>query len=166
MTNHDKSNARLVGALYFALLTLVFNLIAKYFLFIFKEGVLFPLFSTSLLSLFLGALFGGLFGQRIAAMNKPSHLFAWGVLLAITIIPCYSLGLQIIYYFHNHEMYNNLHQWQDYLVLYGVILLFVVLVAGIWFIPLTGLAAMQFNRRFLPGYNAYLSKQQQKNISK
>lgn len=161
MINNNQLNLRVLGAFYFAGFATLFNLLAKYLLFIFAAGVLLPFFSSTLLALLLGAIFGGLLGIRIATANKPSRVFAWGVVLAIIIIPFYSLGLQLIYYCHNHSMYNNLHQWQDYVVLYGVIMLFFILVAGIWLIPLTGCAALLFNRRFIPAYRIYLSKQQQ-----
>lgn len=163
MTKHKTLNLRLLGAFYFATFATLFNLIAKYFLFIFKTGVPLPFFSSTLLSLLLGALFGSLFSKRLSTPNMPGlQVFAWGMLLAIAIIPFYSLGLQLIYYVHHHSMYNNLHQWQDYLVLYGVILLFFILIAGIWLIPLAGYAALLFNQRFLPRYATYLHKQQQK----
>lgn len=151
---------RFIGAVYFALFAVAFTLLTKYCLYIFNTGVPLPFFSTTLLSLLLGAFFGGVFSPHIATANSTGHVFVWGMLLAIAITPFYTIGLQIIYYLHQHSMYNNLHQWQDYLVLYGVLLLFFILIAGIWFIPLMGFAALQFNRRFLPGYQAYLKKQQ------
>ncbi len=164
ITNNTTFNPRLIGALYFAIFAVAFNLLAKYFLFIFKAGELLPFFSSTLLLLLLFALFGSLFSKRLVATHKPGHIFAWGMLLAITITPFYSLGLQLIYYVHNHAIYNNLHQWQDYIVLYGVMTLFFILIAGIWLIPLTGCAALLFSRRFIPGYKIYLRKQQQKPI--
>jgi len=151
---------RLTSALYFGSFAVVFNLLAKYSLFIFKAGQLLPVFSSTLLAFILGALFGHCFGPRIATAKSSAHMFAWGALLGLSIIPFYSLGLQFIYYFHNHWMYEKLHQWQDYFVLYGVVMLFFTLIAGVWLIPLTGLAAVHFTRRFLPRYNAYLQKQQ------
>ena len=160
--DYTNYNLRLTAALYFAIFAVLFNLLAKYSLFIFKAGALLPVFSSTLLALLLGAVFGSFFGKHIATATKPGRIFAWGALLGITIIPCYSLGLQFIYYFHNHWMYEKIHQWQDYFVLYGVVVLFFTLIAGIWLIPLTGLAALHFNRRFLPSYNTYLQKQLKK----
>ena len=155
-------NLRLIGAIYFAAFAVFFTLIVKYFIYISGTGVFLPIFSAITLSVELGAFFGFLFGQRIAGAKTSTQAFLQGMLLAIAIIPFYTLGLQLIYYFNNHSLYNNLHQWQDYLVLYGILLLMFILVAGIWFIPLTGLAAMQFNRRFLTGYQAYLQQQSAK----
>ena len=149
-------NPRLIGAFYFAGFAVLFNLVAKYFLFVFQASDLLPFFSSTLLFLLLSALFGSLFSKRIMAASKPLHAFAWGMLLALVLIPFYSLGLQLIFYIQNHAIYKNIHLWQDYVVLYGVITLFVILIAGIWLIPLTGGAALLFNRRIVPGYTAYL----------
>lgn len=157
-------NIPLTAALYFSSFTVMFNLMLKYFLFVFKSGEMLPVFSSTLLALLLGAVFGGLFGHRLAAAGTTLRVFAKGTLLAICMIPFYSLGLQLIYYFHHHWSYETLHHWQDYLVLYGVVLLFFTLVAGIWLIPLTGCAALHFNRRFLTSYRAFLQKQHQKSI--
>lgn len=159
MTKNNKPNVRLLAAVYFAFFAVLFTLVVKYFLFILKMGSLLPFFSCLILSLLLGAFFGGLFGLRLAKPDSTGKIFGWGMLFAVVIIPFYSLGLQIIYYFHNHTMYNNLHQWQDYFVLYGVLVVFFTLVAGIWLIPLSGFAALHFNRHILPGYNTYLNKQ-------
>ena len=158
-TDNNTCNLRLVAALYFSSFTVIFNLIVKYFLFVFKAGELLPVYSSTLLALLLGAVFGSLFGPRIALPQKSLKVFANGALLAICSIPFFCLGLQLIYYFHNHWMYEKLHHWQDYVVLYGVVLLFFTLVAGIWQILLTGFAALHFNRRFLPSYTAFLQKQ-------
>ena len=157
--DHSNVNIRLIAALYFSSFTVIFNLVVKYFLFVFKSGELLPIYSSTILALVLGALFGALFGRRLATPNPTVKIFANGALLATCMIPLYSLGLQLIYYFHNHWMYEKLHQWQDYIVLYGVALLFFTLVAGIWLIPLAGFAALHFNQRFLPSYNAFLKKQ-------
>jgi hypothetical protein len=151
-------NPRLIGAFYFAVFAVFFNLIAKYFLFVFQAGDLLPFFSSTLIFLLLSALFGSLFSKRIIEASKPGHAFGWGMLLALVIIPFYSLGLQLIFYIQTPAMYSNIHLWQDYVVLYGVITLFVFLIAGIWLIPLTGGAALLFNRRIMPGYTAYLNK--------
>ena len=163
-SKNNTISPNVVAAFYFAICTFSFNLLAKYFLYIFKMGSLLPLISSSLLSVVLGALFGSLFGQRLAMATKLTHIFSWGTLLAITMIPFYSLGLQLIYYLHNHAIYQNLHQWQDYFVLYGVMLLFFLLIAGIWFIPFTGVAALYFTQSFLPGCTAYYSKQEKNSI--
>lgn len=152
------TNPASIAAFYFAVFVLAFNLLAKYFLFVFNVRALMPIYSSSLLALFLGGLLGYLFGPRLAKHHSARHIFTLGMLLAITLLPLYSLGMQYILYLHHDVIYTHLHLWTDYAVLYGVILLFILLVAGIWFIPFTGLAALLFNRRFLPGYYAYLQK--------
>ena len=155
--NRDEQNSfdpRPIAAIYFAGVTLLFCLLAKYFLIVYEYSSFLPLLYALPMSLLIGGVFGALFGGRIASSTSASHAFLWGVLLAVTILPVYSLGLQFVYYLHKPLIYANLNQWQDYLVLYGVLVLFVLIIAGIWFIPILGFAAMHFNRRTLPQFRA------------
>lgn len=147
-------NPRPIAAIYFAGITLLFCLLAKYFLIIYEYGSLLPLVYALPMSVLVGGICGALYARRIAAAISASHAFLWGVLLALTIIPVFSLGLQFVYYLYKPLTYANVHQWQDYLVLYGVLVLFVLIIAGIWFIPILGFAAMHFNRRTLPQFRA------------
>lgn len=158
MKPNTQINPRPYAAFYFAVFAAIFNLTAKWLLFVFKASILLPLYSSTMLAVLLGAVFGHLFGKKLVGHKTTLNLFFIGTLIALAMIPFYSLGLQLIYYFHNHAMYLQLHHWQDYLVLYGVMVLFFTLVAGIWLILLTGIAAVHFNRRFFPGASRFEHK--------
>jgi hypothetical protein len=54
-------------------------------------------------------------------------------------------------YFYDGLVFQHLQGWRDYLVLYGTLLLSMLLIVGVWLIPLTGLVSIYFSKHFLPG---------------
>lgn len=156
---YTKANLRLLGGIYFAGLLIIFNIIAKYFVFVFKADLFLPLFSTLFLTLLVGMALGAAFAELIARSQKPWLAVLLGVLMALLIIPLYSLGLLCIYYLHFPAMFVQLPHWQDYFVIYGVMMVFFSLIAGIWLIPILGLAALYFKQHVVPHYQTFLSQQ-------
>lgn len=139
------------GAVFFAIFSLLFVLFTKYMLLSLKDSLRLPLLLTLFSVIGISACIGALLGNVLA---KPRHWFRLlliGFSLAILAIVLASLGILLHACYYQAPLIHSLHHWQDYVIIYGVIVVSVTLIVGVWLIPATGLATIYFNKHFLPG---------------
>jgi|GEM_PF-2224154 len=154
MTPNDKLsplNPKMASAVFFAIYALMFLLFAKYTLLSLRDGMLLPLFPSLLIAPITGAFAGWWFGSVLAQPGKWFRAMIFGILLAVIALLLASLAVFVHAYFYDNTMASRLTHWQDFFIFYGVILASMTLIIGLWLIPITGLAAVYFNKRFLPG---------------
>lgn len=152
---------RLAGAVFFAVFALLFMLFTKYTLLSLKDNALLPLLPAILISVITGAFAGGLFGKALAKESRWPRPLLIGILLACLSLILGSLGILTHFYLNDANFLIRFRQWQDYFVVYGVILLSLTMTIGVWLIPLTGFIAIYFNKHFLPGLMAVDQKRMQ-----
>lgn len=144
-------NPRFTGAIFFAIYSLLILLFTKYTLLPLKDSALFPLWTSLILTLIIGILTGNLFGKALAKKRSWFSVFLIGIIASCFILLCFSLAILTHFYYTDSPILERLQYWQDHVVFYGVILATLFLTVGVWFIPLTALVALYFNKRFWPG---------------
>ena len=142
---------RFAGAVFFAIFALLFMFFTKYTLLSLRDSALLPLLPAIVVSLITGAFVGGIFGPALAKQSYWLRPFVIGIVLACLALILASFGIIAHYYLVDANFFSRFHQWQDYFLVYGLILLSLTITVGVWFIPLTGLVAIYFNKHFLPG---------------
>lgn len=150
-TTSPPMSPRFAAAVYFALIALVFLIIAKYILLSLAGNLDLPLMGMVFTVMITGAFTGALFGRWLAKPQAWWKVMILGFVLAIVAIFQITCGILIKAYVYEIQWMAQLTNWQDYWVVFGMIFLSVTLIAGVWMIPLTGLAAIYFNKHFLPG---------------
>lgn len=141
----------LAAAIYFAIFSLCFLIFTKYTLLSLQDSLKLPLFPSILVAMFTGAYVGSLFGAALAGTRTWYHSFIIGCFIALFSLVLISLAIMVHAWFYDGAFYGRLHSWRDYFVIFGALFASITLIAGVWLIPLTGLAAIHFNRHFLPG---------------
>lgn len=161
--NQNPLSPRFAGAIFFAIFAVLFTLFTKYTLLSLKDSLLLPLLPSLLIAAITGVFAGSIFGEVLAKKGHWLRPFFIGILLACLSLILGSLGVLTHYHLSNPNFFARLHQWQDYFVVYGVVLLSLTLTIGLWLIPLTGLVAIYFNKHFFPGLLAVDKKRQLEN---
>jgi hypothetical protein len=159
--NKITSNSRFAATIFFAIYALLFLLFTKYTLLSLQNSLQLSLFPSLLVILLTGAFLGRLFADKLAKKSHWLRLFLLGCLMAIITILLVSFLVLVYSYFYDASFLNHLPRWQDYFIVYGLVVLSVTLIVGVWLIPLTGLVAIYFNKHFLPGLLAVDKKQLQ-----
>lgn len=149
--NYSPLSPRFAGAIFFAIYSLLFTLFTKYTLLSLRDKGLLPLLPSIFVALIIGALVGGFLGKVLAKKAHWLRPFLIGILLAFLILILGSLAILAHYYFSDPIFVSHLQHMKDYFVFYGAILASLSLTIGLWFIPLSGLVAIYFNKHFLPG---------------
>ncbi len=144
-------NPRFAGAIFFAIYCLLLIFFIKYTFFTLHDSVMMPLLPSILLALFIGAFVGACFSKMLAKKNTWIRSFFIGILWACFALLLAAVALLIYYYFNETALLTPLLQKKAYFFMYIQILLILSLAIGSWFIPLTGLVAIYFNKQFLPG---------------
>ncbi|KTC99493.1 hypothetical protein [Legionella erythra] len=154
MTHQSSLNARVIGAVYFGVFALLFLFFAKYTVLSLYGRQILPAFPALFYAVFIGALTGAVFGETLAKPGRWWRAVLWGLLIAVLVLFAISLGTFIHTYYSDPAFMSRAQHWQDYFVIFGVIFLSMLLVLGIWLIPLLALTALYFNQRFMPGIRA------------
>lgn len=141
---------RFAGAVFFALYALLFLLLIRYTLFSLGTRTLISLVWTILVALISGTIAGLGFGAALAKKAKGYRPFFLGILLALLILILVSFAFFIHGYLNKSIVFYGAH-WKDYFVIYGTLFISLISTIGLFFIPLTGLLAIYFNKQFLPG---------------
>lgn len=150
----DKKQAitpEFAGTLFFAIFAALFLIFTKYTLIPLQGSLHLPLYPALFIALVSGAIIGRKFAGRLAKENRWLRLFLLGLMMGILAIFIASISALIRSCLYDTSFLPSLHYWQDYFIAYGLIVLSIALVIGIWLVPLCGLAAIYFNKRFLPG---------------
>jgi hypothetical protein len=144
-------NPRFAGAIFFAIYSLLLIFFTKYTFLTLRDSALMPLLPSIVLALVIGAFVGACFGKVLAKKSTWIRPFFIGILLACFALLLVSVALISYYYFNETAFLMPLLQKKAYFFMYIQILLILSLAIGSWFIPLTGLVAIYFNKQFLPG---------------
>jgi hypothetical protein len=144
--NHPKPsipNPRLIAAIYFALLAVIATFLLDITLMSLGVIELLPIFQSIILAAIIAAIFGGLFGKLIILSPKPYKMkaFIWGFLMVIAALPFYCLGLLYFFSLHHPELYDG-STIGHYLALYGFLLLYSFILAGLWLAIVAGFASI------------------------
>ena len=145
---------KFAAGLFFSIFSLLFFLFTKYTLLSIQSRLSLPLFPLLFLVVFASGYVASKFGNALAKPASWYRVFFIGLLLAIIAILLISLVVLCWTIFQKDPILSELHNWKDYFVFLGLIFVSITLIIGVWLIPLTGLAAIYFNRRFLPGLKA------------
>lgn len=149
--HHTSINPRMIAAIFFVVFALLFLFFAKYTLLSLKNNQTFPLLPSLGFSLICGTIAGVIAGNWLSKTRNWLKCFLMGILLGLGTLIILSICLFINAYSSDAFFFNQIHRWQDYFVIFGVIFLSMLFIIGLWLIPLTGLAAVYFNKRFFPG---------------
>ncbi|KTD66148.1 hypothetical protein [Legionella spiritensis] len=148
---HSSVSPGMMGAVFFALFAVLFFIFAKYTLLSLQSNQLLPFFPSMFITLILGALLGWLFGPWLATAKNWGRSLGTGILMALLSLLLISLGAFLYSYLNDTAFFARLQNGLDYLIVYGVLFLSIVLTIGVWLIPLMAIAAVYFNKRFWPG---------------
>lgn len=156
MSSENKSviTAEFAGTVFFGSYAVLFLLFTEYTLLPLQGSLHLPLYPSIFIILFAGAIVGRQFAPRLVRETYWLKLLLLGFLLAIVCILIASLSLLVRAILYDPTFFSGIHHWQDYFIAYGLIMLSITLVLGPWLIPLTGLAAIYFSRRFFPKLKA------------
>ncbi len=151
------SNARILSAVYFGLLAVVFTLGLDALFYVLGVFQVIPLFEGTLLAMFTASVFGALFGEKIVHAHAPykCRVFFWGWFMTILALPFYDLGLLYFFIQEHHEFITDMH-FLNVFKLYGFVLLESFILVEFWLGFLAGLAALYLRHRII--YYIYDSK--------
>lgn len=144
----DTQNARILTAVYFGLLAVVFTLLLDATLYGLGMPQLIPLFEGTLLAMFVASVFGYFYGEKIINTPRPfaRTVFMAGFVMTISAIPVYILGFTFFYMFNHPDFIVNFtiltfFRAYTFILLYGFVLI------GIWLAIIAGLAALYLRSR-------------------
>lgn len=145
------SNPRLISAIYFGLLSMIFTLVISTIVDALGLQRILPLFHAMILAGFVAALFGALFGERIIHSPSPYHraTFWWAFLMMLLAVPVYCLGFVAFFNIHHAPMFVNA-TFFDQLRFYVFILGYSYIIFGLWLAIFGGFCAL-----YLRGYLVY-----------
>lgn len=150
-------NARILSAVYFGLLAVVFTLALDALFYALGVFQVIPLFQGTLLAMFTASVFGALFGEKIVHAKAPykRKVFFWGWLMTILALPFYDLGLLYFFIQEHHEFISDMH-WFNIIKFYGFLLIESFVLVEFWLGILAGFAAIYLRHRII--YHIYDSK--------
>lgn len=154
MTQHDEAlalpNARLLSAIYFGVLAVVATIVIDVLLYLAGIGELIPTFKAVLLATAIAVVFGALFGEKIIHCKKPYRwsAFKWGFLMVLAALPLYDLGFLWLIQGQHSQTFSETSV-SNWLILYGILLFYSVILAGIWLAIMAGFAAMYLRARLV-----------------
>lgn len=144
------SNARILSAVYFGLLAVVFTLGLDALFYALGVFQVIPLFEGTLLAMFTASVFGALFGEKIVHAKVPykSKVFFWGWLMTILALPFYDMGLLFFFIQEHHEFISDMN-FVNILKLYGFLLMESFILVEFWLGILAGFAALYLRHRII-----------------
>jgi hypothetical protein len=151
---------------YYAFLSIMITLVIQSTLYAFGISGVIPFFQGLLLALVIAFCFGVLFGKLIVKTTSPFRVkcFLWGVILILTSLPFYALGLTFLFYNYHPSVFGNVSSFGQYGLIYVVTLAYCAIV-GVFLAILSGMAAIYLRSTLYPGYLAFINKQEQKNTN-
>jgi len=144
----DSQNARILTAVYFGLLAVVFTLLLDATIYALGMPQLIPLFEGTLLAMFVASVFGFLYGEKIINTPKPfaAKVFLSGFLMTLSALPFYILGFTFFYLFNHPDFIINF-TILTFFRAYMFILIYGLLLVGVWLALIAGLAALYLRSR-------------------
>ncbi|NDH09625.1 MAG: hypothetical protein EBY16_08465 [Gammaproteobacteria bacterium] len=144
----NSQNARILTAVYFGLLAVVFTLLLDATMYVLGMPQLIPLFEGTLLAMFVASVFAYFYGDKIINAPKPfaGRVFISGFLMTLSAIPFYILGFTFFYLFNHPDFIIHFTIW-TFLRTYTFILIYGFLLIGIWLAIFAGLAALYLRSR-------------------
>ena len=144
----NSQNARILTAVYFGLLAVVFTLLLDATLYVLGIPELIPLFEGTLLAMFVASVFAYFFGDKIINAPKPfaTQVFVAGFMMTISALPFYILGFTFFYLFNHPDFIMHITMLA-FLKAYTFILLYGFILIGVWLAVIAGLAALYLRSR-------------------
>jgi len=141
------SNPRMLVAVYFSLLAVVWTIIVDTLLYAIGIEKLLPISKAILLAVVVAACFGALFGERIVHSKKPynKNVFYWAFLMVIMALPVYNLGLLYLLKDGHAALFAHA-TWAHLAYLYLFVLLYSFILAGWWLGIVAGIAAIYLRK--------------------
>ncbi len=151
------SNARILSAVYFGLLAVVFTLSLDATFYALGVYQVIPLFEGTLLAMFTASVFGAIFGEKIVHCPPPYKwkVFVWGWLMTIMAMPFYDLGFLFFYLSEHSDFFQRITAFNIFR-LYVFILIQSFVLIEFWLGIMAGLAAIYLRSRII--YYIYDSK--------
>lgn len=146
------SNSRLICAIYFSLLSILFVLIMSCILDFLGVQRILPISHALVLGGLIAAIFGALFGERILH-SPPPHFYSafwWAVLMMLVAVPVYCLGFMVFFKIHHAPVFLNA-SILDLIRFYFLVTIYSYLIFGIWIALFGGLCAL-YLRKYLIYY--------------
>lgn len=134
------SEPHIVSAVYFGILAAVASILTFYYLKTIGLDELLPLTQISLLAGALGALFGSFFAKAILRSSRKDA-FIFGLFMILAALPVYNLFLIILMKHHHTDAFQGAHL-HHLIGMYFIMLLYSVILVGLWLAPAAGFAAM------------------------
>jgi hypothetical protein len=141
------SNPRLLGAIYFGLLSVVGTVLINAFLTIIGIEEIVPLFKAVILGMVIASAMGALFGKHIIYCPKPYMLktFELGFTMVIASLPIFALGL-LFFMDKTSPWLLSIGSTQNMIYTYLVILAYSYILFGILLAIACGFASIYLRR--------------------
>jgi hypothetical protein len=151
------SNARILSAVYFGLLAVVFTFCLDAIFYALGVYQVIPLFEGTLLAMFTASVFGAIFGEKIIHCPQPYKwkVFVWGWLMTILALPFYDLGF-VYFYLSEHNDFLPALTTSIVFKFYILILIETFALIEFWLGILAGFAAIYLRHHII--YYIYDSK--------
>lgn len=145
------SSPRLLSAIYFGLLSIIFAIVMVNVLDFLGLQRILPLSYAIVLGGTIAAIFGALFGEKIILTQEPyaKLAFWWAFLMMMLAIPVYCLGA-VIYLVLTHSVFMVDASILQVTHVYLAVLFYTYMMSGLWLAIFSGLAAI-----YLRGYLVY-----------
>lgn len=152
-----------IGAIYYAVLSIIATLVIKYITHMMGFGELFPLFRTLILGIVTASIFGSFFGRWVINLKKPykTKAFWLGFLLVIVALPFYDLGLLYIFTDTHPSLFAGGSGANHLALVYLFIIIYSFILSGIWLAILSGLASIYLRDKFIPDLARFQQQQQE-----
>lgn len=144
---------------FFMLFGSLFLIFTKYTLLPLNVSHQLPLLSSLIVILFTAAFLGRVFARLLIKPQPSIRLFIIGILMAMAAILIISLSFFIRSWIYGAPLLQLAHNWQDYFIIFGLLVVTTSSVIGLWLAILTGMAAIYFNKRFYPKLMAFNAAQ-------
>lgn len=144
---------------FFMIFGVLFLLYTKYALLPLNVSHQIPLISSLVVILLIAAFLGRIFARSLVKKHHWLRLFLTGVFMALLALLIVSLTIFIRSWIVGTPLFQLAQHWQDYFIIYGLLVVTTSSVIGVWLGVLTGMAAIYFNKRFYPRLMAFDSTQ-------
>lgn len=140
---------RTIAACYYAFMSLITMLGLHLLLFWIGMQDMLPVLASTLLAPPIGFIAGGVFGKRILLASTNARCFLWGMLLIVFALPLYDLLLLSFLKQTFPQLEKLSHTTTEHFMVYGIILVYSIVLIGSWLSILSGFAALHLKNTFV-----------------
>jgi hypothetical protein len=140
---------RFITAAYSVCLGVSCCLLALFFFYTLGLGEMLPSLNSVLLSIPIAACFGAFYGPKMLENRTVKSSFLLGVIFLVTVLPVYDIGALFLIQSQFQGTETLQHCLTDYLILYGMIVVYSFIFVGSWLSILCGFASICLNKVLL-----------------